>query len=174
MDDSSTNTSTQDGNNTSGSTSDAGDGFKPIMSQDDLNRIIADRVSRERAKFADYKDLKAKADQFDQSQQANQSAEDRFNARIAELERQNAELARNTLRARIQAKFKIEDDDADLFLTGTDEATLTAQAQRLADRDADRKKNGNRAPTEGRTPPIPGADPVREYARNLFGAVTDS
>lgn len=35
--------------------------FKPITSQDDLNKIISERIKRERGKFADYEDLKAKA-----------------------------------------------------------------------------------------------------------------
>lgn len=77
------------------------------------------------------------------------------------------------LRWRVAAKHGLTDEDAELFLTGTDEATLTKQAERLTERVADKKKNGNVVPTEGRTPSSPGADPIREFARELFGT-TDS
>ena len=35
------------------------------FNQDEVNAIVADRLTRERAKYADYDDLKAKAQQFD-------------------------------------------------------------------------------------------------------------
>jgi hypothetical protein len=38
--------------------------------QDELNRIIGDRLAREREKFADYADLKAKADKHDEAMKA--------------------------------------------------------------------------------------------------------
>ena len=79
----------------------------------------------------------------------------------------------DALRLRIAAKHGISDDDADLFLTGTDEDTLTRQAQRLADREAARKKAGNVAPREGTTT-NPGSDPMRDFTRALFAdAATD-
>ena len=75
----------------------------------------------------------------------------------------------DALRWRIAAKYGVSDEDAELFLTGTDEATLTKQAERLAGVAADKKKNGNAPRTEGRTPPAKtGAEPLRETARALF------
>jgi len=92
----------------------------------------------------------------------------------AAAEKDAADARVEALRWRVAAKHGISDEDAELFLTGTDEVTLTKQAERLSARVADTKKNGNRAPSEGRTPPTPGADPVREYARNLFSTALDS
>lgn len=58
--------------------------YTPPASQADLDRIIADRLSREKAKFADYGDLKKKAEQFDAAQEAAKSdlqkAQDRADA----------------------------------------------------------------------------------------------
>jgi len=45
--------------------------FKPITSQEDLNRVIGERVKR--AKPSDYDDLKAKAAKFDEIEQANKT-----------------------------------------------------------------------------------------------------
>lgn len=51
--------------------------WTPPASQEDLNRIIADRLSRDREKFKDYDALKTKAEQFDRLQQngAGQTAD---------------------------------------------------------------------------------------------------
>lgn len=35
------------------------------FTQEEVNSIVADRLNRERAKYADYDDLKAKASQYD-------------------------------------------------------------------------------------------------------------
>lgn len=147
-----------------------GEGFKPIASQEELNKVIAERVSRERAKFADYNDLKAKAAQVDAAADAAKTAEQKFNDRLASLEQELNSTKGQALRARIQAKFSISDEDAQLFLTGADVESLTAQAKRLAEREADRKKRGNVAPKEGGTASGSGGDgDLREFTRNLFG-----
>lgn len=144
--------------------------FTPITSQEDLNEAIKDRLARERAKFKDYNDLKAKASQFDQLQAANQTEAEKAAAKLAELEAQLQANQAETLRLRVASQHKITDaDDIRLFLTGTDEETLTEQAKRLAARDADRKKNGNHVPGEGRNQTSKPGD-EREAVRSLFGS----
>lgn len=69
----------------------------------------------------------------------------------------------------MQARFGVSDDDADLFLTGEDEDTLTRQAERLGAREDERMKNGNYVPTEGRTPNPPKPDERRAFADYLTG-----
>jgi hypothetical protein len=44
--------------------------FSAITSQADLDRILGERLSRERAKFSDYNDLKTKAAEFDKAAEA--------------------------------------------------------------------------------------------------------
>lgn len=142
-------TSTKDGTTTGETTSGAGDEFKAITSQDELNRIIGERVTRERAKFSDYADLKSKADKFDQLEEANKSEQQKLTDR-AEAAEQAAEKAQaEALRFKVASKHGISDEDAELFLTGTDEDTLTKQAQRLSDREADRTTTGLHVRREG-------------------------
>lgn len=127
--------------------------FEPITSQDDLNRIVGDRVKRATAKFADYKDLQAKAARLDEIENANRTEAEKAQARIADLEQQLTETQVASTRLRVAAEHGITDaEDIALFLTGADEETLTKQAQRLAQRTADRMKNGNTVPREGATP----------------------
>ena len=130
------------------------------FTQADVDRIVRERVKREREKFADYDDLKSKAE-------GAKSAEER----IAALEQEITATKREALRRRVQAAHGISDEDADLFLTGTDEDTLAAQAKRLAARESERKKQNNVSPREGNTPKA-GDDPMREFTRGLFARAT--
>lgn len=161
-------TPNQGGNNTGEQTPDAGGEFKPITTQDDLNKIISDRVARERSKYADYKDLKSKADQLAKIEEANKTESQKLADAKAAAEKDAQEARAEAARLRVAAKYGISDDDADLFLTGTDTDTLTRQAERLSQRVEDRKKQGNRAPTEGANPKPTTSDDAA-FARNLLG-----
>ncbi len=72
--------------------------------------------------------------------------------RIRQLEQEADAARREALRFKVATKYGIGDEDADLFLTGSDEETLQKQAERLAARIDAQKKQGNTVPTEGRTP----------------------
>jgi hypothetical protein len=88
---------------------------------------------------------------------------------VAELEAELNSTRAESMRLRIATEHGITDaDDISLFLTGTDEETLTKQAKRLADREADRKKNGNHVPREGNPTPTGEGAVERQFARNLF------
>lgn len=135
-----TETATEGGNsNTSGPTP-AADEFKPITSQDDLNKVIDERLKRERAKYADYKDVKAKAAKLDEIEQANLSELEKANGRVSTAESERDAAKAEALRLRVAVQHGISIEDADLFLTGTDEETLTAQAERLSDRSAEQQQ----------------------------------
>lgn len=136
------------------------------FTQADVDRIVKERVARVEAKYADHGDLKTEAERAKTLEQ-----------RLADVEGELSSTKANALRTRIAAEFGVstkagekgEPSDADLFLTGTDEATLIAQAQRLVAREADRKQHGNVAPKEGATTTTGKDDSeLREFARGLF------
>lgn len=138
------------------------------FTQADVDRIIKDRLDQQaRNRFGDYADLKAKAE-------GAKTLEDRLGTLETELTSTKAAALRTSIAAEFGISTKKgpkgEPSDADLFLTGTDESTLTAQAQRLAGREADRKKNGNVAPKEGDTKNSGKNDStMRDFAQQLFG-----
>lgn len=128
------------------------------FTQADVDRIVKERITRVEAKYADYSELKTKAEGAKTVEQ-----------KLADLEQKHAEAEARALRSDIAAKFSISAEDRDLFLTGADESTLTAQAKRLAAREADRKKQGNVAPKEGDTTTTGKNDSdMREFAKELF------
>lgn len=143
--------------NGSGGNQDKGKTF----TQAELDQIITDRLTQQaKNKFGDYDALKAQA-----------AGAQTVEQKLADLETKHAEAEARALRSDIATKHGISAEDRDLFLTGSDEAALTAQAKRLADRAADQKKNGNRAPREGST--TTGADKdkdLRDFTRGLFAA----
>lgn len=149
-------------------TSQGDDGFRPITTQEDLDRVLGDRLKRERAKFADYDELKAKAARLDELEAANKSELEKANERAAEAEEVARKAAADALRLKVALRHGISDEDAELFLTGHDEETLTRQAERLAAATSDRKKKGPVVPGEGSSPATAASD-EREAARQLFG-----
>jgi hypothetical protein len=90
--------------------------------------IAAEREARRAAEKA-AADLKAQLDEIRKSQMSDI---EKAQATATEYQ-QAAEQARaEALRWRIAAKHGISDEDAETFLTGADEATLTRQAERLS------------------------------------------
>lgn len=151
--------------------------FKPITSQQELNAALKDRLDRERSKFKDYGDLKAKASKLDEIEQANLTELEKANGRVTAAESERDTAKAEALRLRTAVTHGISLEDADLFLTGTDEETLTAQAKRLADRaaeqanaEAERKKKNPIVSKEG-TATKTGTtteEDDREFARTFF------
>lgn len=132
------------------------------FTQADVDRIVRERVAREKAKYADYDDLKQQA-----------AGAKTVEQQLDKLRAETAKAQRDALAARIAAKHRLSPEDADLFLTGMDEDTLNAQAQRLASRETDGRKSGNYVPNEGVTPKNPATDDMRQLTRSLFRPQSD-
>lgn len=92
----------------------AGEQQEPrTFTQEEVNSIVADRLNRERAKYADYDDLKAKASQYDTTK--------------AQLDALNTANARRDMIARVAAATGCPAE----LLTGDTEEVCTAQAQAI-------------------------------------------
>ena len=158
---------TQDGNE-GGTTSTAKSEFKAITSQEEFDSALSKRLERERAKFADYDELKTKAGQLDALSEASQTETEKATKRASKAETERDDARAEAMRLRIAVEHGISLEDADLFLTGKDEESLRAQAKRLSDREADRKKNGPLARREGQTISRPTDNGEAAFARSLF------
>lgn len=107
-----------------------GAGFKPIESQDALDRIIGERVARERAKFADYADLKTKAEQFDAAQDAAKSDLQKALDRATAAETERDTLRTTALRTEVGAAKGLTVEQA-ARLVGATREELEADADAL-------------------------------------------
>ena len=62
------------------------DNQEKTFTQEELNAIVADRLARERGKYADYDDLKRDAEAYRAKQEADKTELQKARERIAELE----------------------------------------------------------------------------------------
>lgn len=111
------------------------------------------------------------AERLAEIEDAQKSEAERAAERIRVLEEQAQAAQRDALRFKVASKYGIGDEDADLFLTASDEETLQKQAERLASRTDERKKQGNHVPREGAAS-TPAENEDRQFARQLFGSET--
>ena len=156
-------------------------GGKPerTFTQDDLDKAVSDRVNREKAKlakFADYDDLKAKAEQFDELTAAQKTAEQRAADDLAKAQKAAADALAEAVRYKAAGKAGIDPESDDFALIGSgDEETVMTRAARLgvllaSERElAQLKEQQGRTqvPDSGRPRPVlrPGATPVEDTGR---------
>lgn len=150
--------------------------FTPPASQDEMNRIIADRIARERAKFSDYDDMKTKASKFDELEAANRSELEKWTATATEWE-QKATVANSELtRLRVATKFGIPEEHLDLLGSGSEDE-LTARAERIktliAPVEQTPQRQELRVPGEAKSPDLPlNGDGLENALRGVLGITT--
>ncbi|MGG5373520.1 capsid assembly scaffolding protein Gp46 family protein [Enterococcus sp. AZ196] len=112
--------------------------FKAIESQEELDRIIQDRLTREREKFSDYDAIKTRNAELETQVGTLQTAIEESKTTAADYDKQLSELNTQvagyetaSLRTRIALQHGLPYDLADR-LQGTDEASIKADAERLA------------------------------------------
>lgn len=85
--------------------------FEAVTSQEALDRIISQRLAREKSKYADYDDLKAKAKKFDEAEEATKSEiqRERDKREAAEKRAQELEAAqtRRDLAEKVSAEKRV-------------------------------------------------------------------
>lgn len=106
--------------------------FTPITSQEELNKLIKDRIGRERAKFSDYSELKAKASQLDELEEAKktetQKLIERAEAAEAKVQAFETQAQINAWKNEVSAEFGVPAD----VLAGDTKEALEAHAKALA------------------------------------------
>lgn len=83
----------------------ATDGFQPITSQADLDRLLGERLARERQKFADYDDLKKKASELDKIEDANKTEIQKVQDELAKAQAEAADLRLANVKSKIEASL---------------------------------------------------------------------
>lgn len=131
------------------------------------NGLKALQAERDRARDLE-RQLKAANDQLAQIERSNETAIEKAQREANEAQEAAAKATAEALRLRVAAKHGISDEDADLFLTGSDEQTLTRQAERLAARADERKRNSNHVPKEGTSTTGPGPSELSQFTQQLF------
>lgn len=108
------------------------DGAKPdadqALGEGGKKALSEERAARKAAEAA----TTALQKQLDEITRSQMSDLERAQAAAADAQKLADQHAADALRWRIAARHGISDEDAETFLTGSDEATLTRQAERLS------------------------------------------
>lgn len=99
-----------------------GNGFEPITSQAQLNKVLNARLARERAKYSDYAELKERVAGWDKLVERAEAAE----ARLSDVEHENQVRA---WRAAAASEYGVPAD----ALRGDTEEELTEHAKQLSE-----------------------------------------
>ena len=151
--------------------------FQAITTQEDFDKAIQSRIARERAKFADYDELKASAEKLREFEESQKTEEQKRQERDAARDRELAELKAEKLRATVAAE---KSDPATgivvpaELLTGSTREELEASADALIKFKAEGvRKPRVVIPREGSRPTNPNLSPndeaKREWLQSLSG-----
>ena len=112
--------------------------FKPITTQEEFDAAIKERLSREKAKYSDYDQLKSRVTELETENvglkstiEANNQSKSESDKQLEEMQKQIAGYETASLRTRIALQHGLPYDLADR-LQGTDEESLKVDAERLA------------------------------------------
>lgn len=143
------------------------DDWKAPASQDELNKIIEVRLARERSKFSDYEDVKAKAAEFDKAQEASKTEVQKAAERAEKAEKQLAAVQSEANRNAVALAKGLTPTQAKRLVGITREELEADADELLKDLKAD-ASNPPRAPHQKTSQSDPKDDPMREFAHNLF------
>lgn len=105
--------------------------FSAITTQEDLDKIIGERLSRERKKYAGFDDLKAKAEKYDAIEEGQKTELQKLQERIEKAEKENAAFKQreqvNTWAAEVSKETGVPAN----LLRGSTKEELEAHAELL-------------------------------------------
>lgn len=130
-------------------------GFTPPASQADLDKIISERLARERAKFSDYEDLKSKASEYDKVVEANKTEAQKQAEALAEAQARVKEFETREQIAAWKAEVSSE--------TGVPVAALAGATKDEIQSHAEVLKSLIAAPGRGPVVPSQGSQPARQF-----------
>lgn len=143
--------------------------FEAITSQEDFDRRIAARIARERKRFEDYDEIRAKAARLDELEEQNKTEAQRAAERLAAAEKRAAELELKATRAEVAAAKGVPAD----LLTGSTAEELEASADALIKFKEAAASRAHVAPHEGRGTSVSGEGAAGEFSRFFQTAVNN-
>lgn len=121
--------------------------FAAITSQEEFDKAIQARIARERAKFADYEQVKSDAAELAKIRESQKTAEQKQAEELAKAQATIAELTTARVRAEVAAAKGVPA----ALLTGSTQEELEAAADALIAFKGDQAK-GPIIPDQGKTP----------------------
>lgn len=139
------------------------------FTQADVDAIVEGRLARQKQKYADYDDLKETARKYEQLKNSNKTDAEQNAERIAALEQQLAESAKEKTVEQVRNKVAQETGVPASLLTGEDEETCKKQAKAIKDFAKPTTYPGPRRNSKPHASEPHVDDGVRELVHQLFG-----
>lgn len=137
--------------------------FQAITSQEDFDKAIQARIARERAKFSDYDDIKAKAERFAELEESQKTEAQKAQDRLAAAEKRAADLELKAARAEVAAAKGVPVE----LLSGGTQEEIEASADALIAFKGEQQKKDFVLPDQGRTPGKAAGSTADSFARFL-------
>lgn len=130
-------------------TQDNAEGQTRTFTQEEVNAIVGKRLAEEKGKYADYDVLKAKAEKFDEAEEASKSELQKATERAQNLENELNGLKKAEEIRQTREKIATETGIPSNLLTGSTEEECKAQAEAIkafASPSYPKVKDGGEAP----------------------------
>lgn len=112
-----------------------GDEYKKVddnlLTQVDVDKVVEQRLERQKKQYADYDDLKAKAGKVDTIASEYDAKLKTAGEEKSAVETELGKAKLETTKVKTMHEFKLSDDLAE-FINGSDEATIRTQAEKLS------------------------------------------
>ncbi|MDD6666715.1 MAG: hypothetical protein PUE58_01900 [Lachnospiraceae bacterium] len=145
------------------------------FTQEQVDAIVKDRLSRERDKYKDYADLKSKAAEYDKQQEANKTELQKAQEQAESLKKELAGLKEQEKTRGIRKKVSEDTGVPEDLLTGNSEEDCKTQAEAIlkfakGSKYPGIKETGHKSNTTSPTSAddLSSAD-YREMAHQIFG-----
>lgn len=149
-------------------TQDNAEGQTRTFTQEEVNAIVGKRLAEEKGKYADYDVLKAKAEKFDEAEEASKSELQKATERAQNLENELNGLKKAEEIRQTREKIATETGIPSNLLTGSTEEECKAQAEAIkafASPSYPKVKDGGEAP---KTSSGNAKADFAEYMSNVF------
>lgn len=152
--------------------------FVAPKDQSEFDRMVGERLAREKAKYADYDELKNKAAEHDKTVEAQKTEAQKLADRAAAAEGKATETEKRALRAEIALEKGLTASQAKRLVGGTRDELVADADELLKDLGKPASGAGGQQATnfdqgrQGQTPAAKAGDAGRAEAQKRYGAKT--
>lgn len=139
------------------------------FTQDEVNAIVGERLKREREKYADYDELKDKAEKYDQSVESSKTEMQKANEAIENLKNQLGGYMKAEEIRKVREKISSETKVPYSLLTGETEEDCKKQAEAILAFAKPKEYPSVKKNPVHHGPNDENNEAMREFAHQIFG-----
>lgn len=139
------------------------------FTQEELDSIVEGRLARERQKYADYEDLREKANKYDEYQEKSKTELQKEKEKSDALQAKLTALEKEGTVRQVREKVAKDTNVPAELLTGEDEESCKKQAEAILKFAKPKSYPGTKRNAKVTTEHHEADEAMREFARKIFG-----